>query len=208
MARRRARFLRRQKVRRRLPDPSSLPVNASTPDPPPTPPQQHRSHPPHVRQSTSQTTTLPLDLSPPPSTHPHRASQPHRALAQTPASYTTTPMQRSKPAFDATRTFSSVTQVDDALLHISAIHVSVRDGARDSRVAPRIHRPFAHNEVRALHAAFRPLREGRGSVFVAIESVSNMYGIVSPPRAMVDAGLPCRREPSFGYRRGSWGGFT
>ena len=127
---------------------------------PPTSPQQHRSRPPHVRQSTSRTTTLPLDLSPPPRTHPHRTSQPQQASAQTPASYTTTPMQRPTPAFDATQTFSSVTQADDALLQMSAIHASVRDGARDSRVAPRIHRPFAHNEVRALHAGLRPLRDG------------------------------------------------
>jgi hypothetical protein len=155
MARRRARFLRR-------PSPGSFlsPRQRVNSRPNPTSPQQHRSRLPHVRQSTSQTTTLPLDLSPSPRTHPHRTSQPQRALAQTPASYTTTPMQRSKPAFDATRTFSSVTQVDDALLHMSAIHASVHDGARDSRVAPRIHRPFAHNEVRALHAALRPLRDG------------------------------------------------
>jgi len=90
--------------------------------------------------------------------------------------------------------FACVPQAGDALLYDAAIHASVHDGARASRVAPRFRRPFAHNDVRALRAALRALRaesvalkEGESSVFVAVESVYSMDGTVAPLRAMVDA---------------------
>jgi 7-keto-8-aminopelargonate synthetase-like enzyme len=79
-------------------------------------------------------------------------------------------------------------QSDDALLHDEAILVSVHDGAHASHVA-RMRRPFTHNEVRALHAALRVLRDGwraRG-VFDVVESVSSMDGTVFLLRAMFDA---------------------
>ena len=89
--------------------------------------------------------------------------------------------------------FACVPQVGDALLHDEAIHASVYDGARASRVAPRMHRPFAHNDVSALRAALwalrdecAALREGRSSVFVAVESVYSMDGTVAPLRAILD----------------------
>ena len=90
--------------------------------------------------------------------------------------------------------FACVPQSGDALLYDAAIHASVHDGARASRVAPRFRRPFAHNDVRALRAALRALRtesvalkEGQSSVFVAVESVYSMDGTVAPLRAMIDA---------------------
>ena len=89
--------------------------------------------------------------------------------------------------------FACVPQTGDALLHDEAIHASVYDGARASRVAPRMHRPFAHNDVGALRAALRALydecaalREGRSSVFVAVESVYSMDGTVAPLCAILD----------------------
>ena len=89
--------------------------------------------------------------------------------------------------------FACVPQTGDALLHDEAIHASVYDGARASRVAPRMHRPFAHNDVSALRAALRALcdecaalREGRSSVFVAVESVYSMDGTVAPLCAILD----------------------
>jgi 8-amino-7-oxononanoate synthase len=89
--------------------------------------------------------------------------------------------------------FACVPQAGDALLHDEAIHASVYDGARASRVAPRMHLPFAHNDVSALRAVLRTLRddyaalrEGGSSVFVAVESVYSMDGTVAPLRAILD----------------------
>jgi 8-amino-7-oxononanoate synthase len=97
--------------------------------------------------------------------------------------------------FDANAAFfACVPQPGDALLYDAAIHASVHDGARASRIAPRRRRPFAHNDVRALRAALRALRDespplarGESSVFVAVESVYSMDGTVAPLRAMLDA---------------------
>ena len=90
--------------------------------------------------------------------------------------------------------FACIPQSGDAILYDAAIHASVHDGARASRVAPSFRRPFAHNDLRALRAALWMLREecvalkeGQSSVFVAVESVYSMDGTVAPLRAMVDA---------------------
>jgi 8-amino-7-oxononanoate synthase len=90
--------------------------------------------------------------------------------------------------------FASVPQPGDALLHDEAIHASVHDGARASRIAARMRRPFAHNDVRALRSALcalrdecPALREGKSSVFVAVESVYSMDGTVAPLCAILDA---------------------
>jgi len=90
--------------------------------------------------------------------------------------------------------FACVPQSGNALFYDAAIHASVHDGARTSRVAPRFRRPFAHNDLRALSPALRALRaesvalkEGRSSVFVAVESVYSMDGTVAPLCTMIDA---------------------
>jgi 8-amino-7-oxononanoate synthase len=89
--------------------------------------------------------------------------------------------------------FACVPQSGDALLHDEAIHASVYDGARASRIAARMRRPFAHNDVRALRTAlctlrdeYAALREGKSSVFVAVESVYSMDGTVAPLREILD----------------------
>jgi 8-amino-7-oxononanoate synthase len=89
--------------------------------------------------------------------------------------------------------FACVPQSGDALLHDEAIHASVYDGARASRIAPRLRRTFAHNDVDVLHVALRALKDecaalrgGKSSVFVAVESVYSMDGTVSPLRAILD----------------------
>ena len=89
--------------------------------------------------------------------------------------------------------FACVPQSGDALLYDEAVHASVHDGARSSRVAPHMRRPFAHNDVSALRALLRALRnecaalmEGKSSVFVSVESVYSMDGTVAPLRAMLD----------------------
>ncbi|KAH9959474.1 PLP-dependent transferase [Russula dissimulans] len=90
--------------------------------------------------------------------------------------------------------FACVPQPGDALLYDAAIHASVHDGARASRVAPSLHRPFAHNDVHALRAALQALRtesdtlrDGESSVFVAVESVYSMDGTAAPLRPILDA---------------------
>ncbi|KAI9454779.1 pyridoxal phosphate-dependent transferase [Lactarius psammicola] len=73
--------------------------------------------------------------------------------------------------------FACVPQTGDALVHDAAIHASVHDGARTSRIAPGRRRAFAHNDVRALRDTLCALRDectalraGTASVFVAVES--------------------------------------
>jgi 7-keto-8-aminopelargonate synthetase-like enzyme len=89
--------------------------------------------------------------------------------------------------------FASVPQPGDAVLFDVAIHASVHDGMRASRVAPALRRAFPHNDTHALRAALLALRsenvalkEGESSVFVAAESVYSMDGTVAPLRAMLD----------------------
>ncbi|KAH9052280.1 pyridoxal phosphate-dependent transferase [Lactarius vividus] len=89
--------------------------------------------------------------------------------------------------------FACVPQAGDALVHDAAIHASVHDGARTSRIAPGRRRAFAHNDVRALRNALcalrgecAALRAGTASVFVAVESVYSMDGTVAPLCAMLD----------------------
>ena len=89
--------------------------------------------------------------------------------------------------------FACVPQPGDAILHDGAIHASVHDGARASRIAACMRRSFVHNDVRALRTAlcvlrkeYTTLREGKSSVFVAVESVYSMDGTVAPLRAILD----------------------
>jgi 8-amino-7-oxononanoate synthase len=92
--------------------------------------------------------------------------------------------------------FACIPQPGDALIYDAAIHASVHDGVRASRIAPRLRRSFAHNDVRALRAVLRELRAeypvvadsegGESSVFVAVESVYSMDGTVAPLREMLD----------------------
>ena len=76
-----------------------------------------------------------------------------------------------------------------ALLHDEAIHVSLHDGTHVSRVASPMRCPFAHNEVRSLHASLQDFRDRWRArvVFVAAESVSSMDGTVFPFRVMFNA---------------------
>jgi 8-amino-7-oxononanoate synthase len=89
--------------------------------------------------------------------------------------------------------FACVPQPGDAVLYDAAIHASVHDGIRASRIIPTLRRPFAHNDTCALRATLLALqsenammRQGKSSVFVAVESVYSMDGTVSPLREMLD----------------------
>jgi 8-amino-7-oxononanoate synthase len=96
--------------------------------------------------------------------------------------------------FDAnTGFFVCVPQSGDALLNNEAIHTSVYGGVRASRIAARMCRPFAHNDVRVLLTAPWVLRDeypalgaGRISMFVAVKSVYSMDGTVAPLHAILD----------------------
>jgi hypothetical protein len=95
---------------------------------------------------------------------PHPRIQPRPRSARSPPR-ADLPLHRGVPppnsGFNANAGFfTCAPQLDDVLLHDGAIHVSAHDGACASRVAPRIRRPFAHNEVRAFHATPRALRDG------------------------------------------------
>ena len=89
--------------------------------------------------------------------------------------------------------FACVPQPGDAMLCDESMHASVHDGVQASRVAPSMRRYFAHNNVGALRVALRALwdecpaiREGKSSVFVAVESVYSMNGTIAPLREMLD----------------------
>ena len=85
--------------------------------------------------------------------------------------------------------FACVPQRGDAVVHDEHIHASVHDGMRAGRAA---HVAFAHNDVGALRGVLRrllaerpALREGRGSVFIAVETVYSMDGTIAPLREIV-----------------------
>ncbi|KAF9230720.1 PLP-dependent transferase [Melanogaster broomeanus] len=83
--------------------------------------------------------------------------------------------------------FSSVPQPGDAILYDAHIHASVHDGMRLSRLTRDSFVSFAHNSVPALRRALGrlireriDLREGRSSIFVAVESLYSMDGTIAP----------------------------
>ncbi|KAF9231823.1 PLP-dependent transferase [Melanogaster broomeanus] len=83
--------------------------------------------------------------------------------------------------------FSSVPQPGDAVLYDAHIHASVHDGMRLSRLTRDSFVSFAHNSVPALRRALGrfireriDLREGRSSIFVAVESLYSMDGTIAP----------------------------
>ena len=87
----------------------------------------------------------------------------------------------------------------------AAIHTSVDNGVRASRIAPPLRHPFMHNDVRVLCDALRALRYGKNSVFVAVESVYSMDGTVMLLHAILDViEGSCARHIQQGPRRLWW----
>lgn len=81
--------------------------------------------------------------------------------------------------------FSCLPQPGDAVIYDAFIHASVHDGMRLSRARKTVH--FAHNDLEALRTVLgqcyqedEGIREGRISVFVAVEAVYSMDGDVAP----------------------------
>lgn len=91
--------------------------------------------------------------------------------------------------------FGSVPLEGDVIVYDSLIHASVHDGMRTSRAAriPDSLQSFDHNSLASLrsviHAALsnRPaLRDGTGTVFIAVESLYSMDGDIAPLREICD----------------------
>ncbi|KAF8468482.1 pyridoxal phosphate-dependent transferase [Russula ochroleuca] len=168
-------------IRHRLPDPTlfPLPVNSRIHLRPHHHRTSHRSDHHHHHQSYTATAarstsrllqrlTLPLNLTSSPRTRPLRTqyspiiSRLRRLLVYNHAhAGARSPPHADLPlpaallfnsGFDASACFfACVPQTGDALLYDEAIHASVHDGVHASRVAPRIHRPFAYNDVSNVH---------------------------------------------------------
>ena len=89
--------------------------------------------------------------------------------------------------------FSTVPQPGDVLLYDAHVHASVHDGMRLSRLAPESLLPFVHNSVPDLRRALsklvddrRDLKNGKASVFVAVESLYSMDGTIAPLTQIVE----------------------
>lgn len=88
--------------------------------------------------------------------------------------------------------FSCLPQTGDVIVYDEFIHASVHDGMKLSRARQCL--PFAHNSVDALQDVLRQcleedalLRQGRRSIFIAVESVYSMDGDIAPLRDIVAA---------------------
>ncbi|GLB44759.1 putative 8-amino-7-oxononanoate synthase [Lyophyllum shimeji] len=95
--------------------------------------------------------------------------------------------------FDANvAVFSCLPQPGDVVVYDEYIHASVHDGLRASRA--RASHPFAHNSLPALRRVLDTvvrqedsrLRDGEGSVFVAVESLYSMDGTFAPLQEIVE----------------------
>lgn len=82
-------------------------------------------------------------------------------------------------------------QRGDVVVHDELIHASVHEGMRLSRARACV--PFAHNSVEGLGRVLEALverdgavREGRRSVFVAVESLYSMDGDLAPLEGIVE----------------------
>ncbi|EPQ53951.1 PLP-dependent transferase, partial [Gloeophyllum trabeum ATCC 11539] len=83
--------------------------------------------------------------------------------------------------------FSTIPQRGDVVITDEAIHASVHDGIRASRVGKSGHRTFSHNDLPSLETLLQQLladnltlKDGRNSVFVAVESLYSMDGTFAP----------------------------
>jgi len=89
--------------------------------------------------------------------------------------------------------FSCIPQIGDVLVYDEYIHASVHDGMRASRVKQAEILPFEHNSVddfrmvleRSLNRRAE-LRNGKGSIFIAVEALYSMDGTFAPLQEMVD----------------------
>lgn len=76
--------------------------------------------------------------------------------------------------------FSSVAKKGDTILYDDLVHASIHDGIRLSRAESF---PFRHNDI--THLAER-LKQSKGDIFIAVESVYSMDGDIAPLREIAD----------------------
>ncbi len=84
--------------------------------------------------------------------------------------------------------FSSVPQRGDTIIYDELIHASVRDGIRLSFAH---HTSFLHNDVGDLE---KKIKNAKGSVYVAVESLYSMDGDLSPLRKIQQI---CEKENAY-----------
>lgn len=87
--------------------------------------------------------------------------------------------------------FTSVPQQGSVIVYDSFIHASVHEGMRQSRAETCV--PFAHNDIEDLRrvisvilAGQEGFREGKNSIFVAVEALYSMDGDSVPLREVLD----------------------
>jgi 8-amino-7-oxononanoate synthase len=80
--------------------------------------------------------------------------------------------------------FATVPQQPDWIIYDELVHASVHSGMRGSRVLPARRIPFRHNDSRALDAVLetisKDVRQSKGTVFIALESLYSMDGDFAP----------------------------
>lgn len=97
--------------------------------------------------------------------------------------------------FDAnTGLWACLPSAEDYILYDELIHASTHDGMRLSRVPAGKRRSFIHNDVASLKEAVDKIkrddagvREGKSSVWIAVETLYSMDGDLSPLKEMVVA---------------------
>jgi 8-amino-7-oxononanoate synthase len=92
--------------------------------------------------------------------------------------------------------FACVPQRGDVVVYDALIHASVHEGMRMSRAAKRV--AFKHNDVSDLekvlgevNSAVEGIKEGKRSVFIAVEGLYSMDGDVAPLREIVETVERC-----------------
>ncbi|KAI0049044.1 PLP-dependent transferase [Auriscalpium vulgare] len=87
--------------------------------------------------------------------------------------------------------YGSLPQSGDVVVFDELVHASIRDGIASAYTRPKAY-PFEHNSTKALEATLRQvlkdhphIKEGKGTVFVALESLYSMDGDFAPLQEIV-----------------------
>ena len=89
--------------------------------------------------------------------------------------------------FDANvAVLSAIPRPGDAFLYDDLVHASAHDGIQQSQTTYRV--PFRHNDVEAFRDSSQPsIRQGKRSVFVAVEAVYSMDTDICPLQELTHA---------------------
>jgi 8-amino-7-oxononanoate synthase len=81
--------------------------------------------------------------------------------------------------------FATVPQPGDWVIYDELIHASVHSGLRASRIDNKRRVPFRHNDPEGLREILKQI-DGKGTVFLAVESLYSMDGDFAPLPALLD----------------------